>query len=45
MKALFEFVIVPVSDPDRSPRFYRRDQAGFDLDVDYAPAPDFHRPT
>jgi catechol 2,3-dioxygenase-like lactoylglutathione lyase family enzyme len=40
MKALFEVVILPVSDPDRSLRFYR-DQVGFDLDVDYAPAPDF----
>jgi catechol 2,3-dioxygenase-like lactoylglutathione lyase family enzyme len=40
MKALFEVVILPVSDPDRSPRFYR-DQVGFDLDVDYAPTPDF----
>ena len=44
MKALFKFVIVPVSDPDRSPRFYRRDQAGFDLDVDYAPAPAAYHP-
>jgi len=40
MKALFEVVILPVSDPDRSLRFYR-DQVGFDLDVDYAPVPDF----
>jgi catechol 2,3-dioxygenase-like lactoylglutathione lyase family enzyme len=40
MKALFEVVILPVSDPDRSLRFYR-DHVGFDLDVDYAPAPDF----
>jgi catechol 2,3-dioxygenase-like lactoylglutathione lyase family enzyme len=40
MKSLFEVVILPVSDPDRSLRFYR-DQVGFDLDVDYAPAPDF----
>ena len=40
MKALFEVVILPVSDPDESLRFYR-DQVGFDLDVDYAPAPDF----
>ena len=40
MKALFEVVILPVSDPDASLRFYR-DQLGFDLDVDYAPAPDF----
>ncbi|WP_232078807.1 VOC family protein [Mycobacterium florentinum] len=31
---------MPVSDPDRSLQFYR-DQVGFDLDVDYAPAPDF----
>jgi catechol 2,3-dioxygenase-like lactoylglutathione lyase family enzyme len=40
MKALFEVVILPVSCPDRSLEFYR-DQVGFDLDVDYAPAPDF----
>src|SRR4029079_2397370 len=40
MKALFEVVILPVSDPDRSLRFYR-DQVGFDLDVDYAPTPEF----
>jgi hypothetical protein len=40
MKALFEVVILPVSDPDRSLQFYR-DQVGFGLDVDYAPAPDF----
>jgi catechol 2,3-dioxygenase-like lactoylglutathione lyase family enzyme len=40
MKAQFEVVILPVSDPDESLRFYR-DQAGFDLDVDYAPAPQF----
>ncbi len=40
MKALFEVVILPVSDPDRSLRF-DRDQVGFDLDVDYAPSPDF----
>jgi catechol 2,3-dioxygenase-like lactoylglutathione lyase family enzyme len=40
MKALFEVVILPVSDPDRSLQFYRY-QVGFDLDVDYAPAPDF----
>jgi catechol 2,3-dioxygenase-like lactoylglutathione lyase family enzyme len=40
MKALFEVVIVPVSDPDRSLRFYR-DQVGFALDVDYPPAPEF----
>ncbi len=40
MKASFEVVILPVSDPDASLRFYR-DQVGFDLDVDYAPAPDF----
>lgn len=39
MKAL-EVVILPVSDPDRSLQFYR-DQVGFDLDVDYAPAADF----
>jgi catechol 2,3-dioxygenase-like lactoylglutathione lyase family enzyme len=40
MKALLEVVIVPVSDPDRALRFYR-DQVGFDLDVDYAPTPEF----
>lgn len=40
MKAQFEVVILPVSDPDRSLRFYR-DQVGFDLDVDYAPSADF----
>ena len=44
MKALFEVVILPVSDPDRSLRFYR-DQVGFDLDVDYVcgahPHPEF----
>lgn len=40
MKALLEVVILPVSDPDASLRFYR-DQVGFGLDVDYAPAPDF----
>ena len=42
MKALFEVVILPVSDPDRSLRFYR-DQVGLDLDVDYAPTPGFPR--
>jgi len=31
MKALFEVVILPVSDPDRSLSFYR-DKVGFDLD-------------
>ena len=40
MKALFEVVILPVSDPDRSLSFYR-DKVGFDLDVDYAPTPEF----
>src|SRR6478736_4733879 len=40
MTALFEVVILPVSDADRSLRFYR-DQLGFELDVDYAPSPDF----
>jgi catechol 2,3-dioxygenase-like lactoylglutathione lyase family enzyme len=39
MKALFEVVILPVSDPDSSLLFYR-DQVGFDLDVDYAPSPE-----
>ena len=40
MKALFEVVVLPVSDPDRSLGFYR-DDVGFDLDVDYAPTPEF----
>jgi catechol 2,3-dioxygenase-like lactoylglutathione lyase family enzyme len=40
MKALLEVVILPVSDPDRSLRFYR-DQVGFGLDVDYAPTAEF----
>jgi catechol 2,3-dioxygenase-like lactoylglutathione lyase family enzyme len=40
MKAALEVVILPVSDPDESLRFYR-DRVGLDLDVDYAPAPDF----
>lgn len=40
MKAQLEVVILPVSDPDRSLRFYR-DQVGFGLDVDYAPSADF----
>jgi catechol 2,3-dioxygenase-like lactoylglutathione lyase family enzyme len=40
MKATFEVVILPVSDPDRSLEFYR-DKVGFDLDVDYSPAPQF----
>jgi catechol 2,3-dioxygenase-like lactoylglutathione lyase family enzyme len=40
MKALLEVVILPVSDPDLSLHFYR-DLIGFDLDVDYAPTPDF----
>ena len=40
MRALLEVVVLPVSDPERSLRFYR-DQVGFGLDVDYAPTPDF----
>lgn len=40
MKAQLEVVMLPVSDPDRSLRFYR-DQVGFALDVDYAPVADF----
>ncbi|WP_319436984.1 VOC family protein [Mycobacterium sp. RTGN5] len=40
MKAQFEVVILPVASPDESLRFYR-DQVGFGLDVDYAPAPEF----
>jgi catechol 2,3-dioxygenase-like lactoylglutathione lyase family enzyme len=40
MKALFEVVILPVSDVDRSLEFYR-DTVGFALDVDYAPTPQF----
>jgi catechol 2,3-dioxygenase-like lactoylglutathione lyase family enzyme len=43
MKTLFEVVILPVSDADRSLRFYG-DQLGFELDVDYAPSPDFRDP-
>lgn len=40
MRMSIEVVILPVADPDRSLRFYR-DQIGFALDVDYAPAPGF----
>ncbi|MCV7102509.1 VOC family protein [Mycobacterium palustre] len=40
MKTLLEVVILPVTDPDSSLRFYR-DQVGFNLDVDYAPTPEF----
>ena len=40
MKASFEGVILPVSDAHRSLRFYR-DQLGFELDIDYAPSPEF----
>jgi catechol 2,3-dioxygenase-like lactoylglutathione lyase family enzyme len=40
MKAAFEVIVLPVSDPDASLRFYR-DVVGFDLDVDYGPAKDF----
>jgi catechol 2,3-dioxygenase-like lactoylglutathione lyase family enzyme len=40
MKAQFEVVTLPVSDPHDSLRFYH-DLVGFDLDVDYAPAPHF----
>lgn len=40
MKALFEVVVLPVSDPDRALTFYR-DDVGFGLDVDYAPNPRF----
>jgi len=40
MKVLFEVVILPVSDPDRSLGF-DRDKVGFDLEVDYAPMPEF----
>jgi hypothetical protein len=40
MKALLNVVILPVADPGRSLRFYR-DEVGFYLDVDYAPAPGF----
>lgn len=40
MKALFEVVILPVSGPDRSLRFYP-DRVGFDHDVDCVPAPEF----
>jgi catechol 2,3-dioxygenase-like lactoylglutathione lyase family enzyme len=40
MKTLFEVVVLPVSDPGSSLKFYR-DKVGFDLDVDYAPTPEF----
>ncbi|MDA4109164.1 VOC family protein [Mycolicibacterium holsaticum] len=40
MEARLEVVILAVSDPDASLRFYR-DKVAFDLDVDYAPAPGF----
>jgi catechol 2,3-dioxygenase-like lactoylglutathione lyase family enzyme len=40
MKASLEVVILPVADPDQSLKFYR-DRVGFELDVDYAPAPKF----
>ena len=40
MEGLFGVVILPVADADRALRFCR-DQLGFKLDVDYAPAPDF----
>lgn len=40
MKATLEVVVLPVSEPDESLRFYR-DDVGFDLDVDYAPTPEF----
>jgi catechol 2,3-dioxygenase-like lactoylglutathione lyase family enzyme len=40
MKVSLEVVILRVSDPEPSLRFYR-DQVGFDLDVDHAPTPDF----
>ena len=40
MKALLEVVILLVSDPDRSLVYYR-DKVGFDLDVDYAPTPQY----
>lgn len=40
MKALLEVVTLAVSNLDESLRFYR-DQVGFDLDVDYAPTPEF----
>jgi catechol 2,3-dioxygenase-like lactoylglutathione lyase family enzyme len=40
VQAQFEVVTLPVSEPDKSLLFYR-DQVGFDLDVDYAPAANF----
>jgi catechol 2,3-dioxygenase-like lactoylglutathione lyase family enzyme len=40
VKAQLEVVILSVSSPDESLRFYR-DQVGFGLDVDYAPVPEF----
>ena len=40
MRATLEVVILPVMDVERALAFYR-DQAGFALDVDYAPSNDF----
>lgn len=40
MEYKFEVVILPVSDVDRSLAFYTQ-RLGFNLDVDYGPAPDF----
>jgi catechol 2,3-dioxygenase-like lactoylglutathione lyase family enzyme len=40
VEASLEVVILPVSDPDASLRFYR-DRVGFSVDVDYAPDPGF----
>jgi catechol 2,3-dioxygenase-like lactoylglutathione lyase family enzyme len=40
MNATLEVVILPVSDPDKSLRFYE-EGLGFHLDVDYAPSPEF----
>jgi hypothetical protein len=39
MQALLEVIILAVSDPDAS--LFYRDQVGFDLDVDCAPAQEF----
>jgi catechol 2,3-dioxygenase-like lactoylglutathione lyase family enzyme len=40
MNASLEVIVLPVSDHDKSPDFYR-DRLGFTLDVDYAPSEDF----
>ncbi|MGI5143527.1 VOC family protein [Streptomyces sp. CA-106110] len=40
MEYMFEVVVLPVSDADRSLAFYT-ERLGFNLDVDYGPSPDF----